>query len=334
MGRDLAAAATVQRARILMGTLCTATAADDDTARARTAVAAALDEIARLELMMSSWREGSELSRMNRSAGTSPFSCSTDLAAVLDSALSIARLTDGAFDPTVEPLMSAWDVRGKGRVPDAVTLAGARSRVGWQGLTLDRDARTVRFARVGMGVDLGGIAKGYALDRAAAALAHAGPALINLGGEVLVRGGTQIVALAHPLRRLTPVVEIPVDEKAASTSGQSEHGFVARGRRYGHVVDPRTGFPVPTDATVTVLCGSATRADGLSTALLVMGRERTAAFALAHPEVGVVWLEPEGDRVRAWCWNVSGTRAAAGAAVRWMDEKAPMTMTAGKGIER
>jgi FAD:protein FMN transferase len=334
LGRDLAAAAVLQRARVLMGTLCTATATTDDAARAESTLSSALDEIARLEDVMSSWRAGSELSRLNRSGGARPFACSPDLAAVLDSALSIARLTDGAFDPTVEPLMTAWDLRGEGRVPDAATLARARSSVGWPGLSLDRATRTARFARTGMGVDLGGIGKGFALDRAAEGVAGTGPVLINLGGEVVVRGGVQTIAVAHPRRRLTPVVEIPVDEKAVSTSGQSERGFTANGRRFGHVLDPRTGVPVPTDATVTVLCGSATRADGLSTALLVMGRERAAAFVLVHPEVGVLWLEPEGDRVRAWRWNLSGARAARGAAVRWMNEEAHTTLMTTRGTRR
>ncbi len=320
-GVGLAAATTLERARHLMGTLCTASATADDTARAGAALAAALDEIARLEQVMSSWRADSELARLNRAAGAGPVACSLDLASVLDSALALARLTDGAFDPTVEPLVSAWDLRGEGRVPAPEALAQARERVGWPGLTLDRRTRTARLARTGMGVDLGGIGKGFALDRAAATLARAGPgpALINLGGEVLVRGGAQPIAVAHPLRRLSAVVEITVVETAVSTSGQSERGFAAGRLRYGHVLDPRTGRPVPTDATVTVMCASATRADALSTALLVMGRARAAAFAQAHREVGVLWLEPEGDRVRAWRWNLPAARALPGAAVRWMD---------------
>ncbi|MEK7329528.1 MAG: FAD:protein FMN transferase [Candidatus Eisenbacteria bacterium] len=325
-GAPAAAPARVERVRYLMGTLCTASASADDTVQAGAALAAALDEIARLERVMSSWREDSELSLFNRAAGGGPVACSPDLAAVLDSALVLARLTDGAFDPTVEPLVSAWDLRGDGRLPGPAALAAARDLVGWPGLALDPNARTAHLARAGMGVDLGGIGKGFALDRAAATLARRGVtrALINLGGELLVLGGGESVTVAHPAHRLSPVVEIPVADAAVSTSGQSERGFTAGGVRYGHILDPRTGRPAPTAASVTVVCRSATRADALSTALLVMGRERAAAFARAHADAGVLWLEPAGRGVRAWCWNLHTVRGVLGSAVEWMNEPQPV----------
>lgn len=326
---------SVKRARYLMGTLCTAVVVHEDTARARAALTAALDEIDRLEKLMSSWREDSELARFNRSAAANPVACSADLAAVLDSALVLARLTDGAFDPTIAPLVDAWDLRGEGRVPGAAALAAARERVGWPGLMLDRGARAARFARPGMSVDLGGIGKGFALDRAAEVLVQHGVrrALINLGGEVLARGDAQTIRVAHPTARFTPVVEFVVGDAAISTSAQSERGFTAGGTRHGHVLDPRTGRPAPTAASVTVVCRSATRADALATALLVMGRERAAGFLLAHHDVGALWLEPAGDAVRAWRWNLSEVATAAGATVRWMDDRLT-TLAPERGIPR
>lgn len=327
MAPDTSSAAPIERARYLMGTLCTASAdGDADTVRAAAALGAALDEIARLERIMSSWLEESELSRLNRSAATTPVACSADLAAVLDSSLALARLTGGAFDPTVEPLVRAWDLRGEGKVPGAKALAVARAAVGWRGLALDPDRRTARFDRAGMGVDLGGIGKGYALDRAGETLRRHGTrtALVNLGGEIGASGDlARAVTIAHPQRRLSPAVEIAVANAAVSTSGQSERGFTAGGVRHGHILDPRSGRPVPTEASVTVICASGTRADALSTALLVMGREGAGRFARAHGEVGVLWLEPDGPAVRAWRWNVPGARAVEGAAVRWMDEANP-----------
>jgi thiamine biosynthesis lipoprotein len=319
-GDALAAAARIERTRYLMGTLCTASAEAADSATAEAALAAAFDEIARLERVMSSWRDDSELARFNRAAGTGPVACSADLAAVLDSALALARATGGAFDPTVEPLVAAWDLRGDGRVPAPAALASARDRVGWSGLAVDGGALTARLARAGMGVDLGGIGKGFALDRAALVLAGRGVrrATLNFGGELLVLG-PETVSVAHPTRRLTPLVEIAVADAAVSTSGQSERGVTVRGVRHGHILDPRTGRPVPTAASITVVCPGATRADALSTALLVMGREGAGVFAAAHPEVGVLWLDPVPGGVRAWRWNLSDVRAVPGASVRWMD---------------
>ncbi len=319
-----APAARAERARVLMGTVCTAVVDAADTAAAAAAIAAAFDEIARLEVVMSSWRSDSELSRLNAAAAARPFACSADLDAAIDSALAAARETDGAFDPTVEPLNRAWDLRGRGRVPRATELDSALARVGWRGVTRDPATRSVRFSSPGMGLDLGGIGKGYALDRAAAQLGERGArrALVNFGGEVLARsdGPAWTVTVAHPNDRLRPVVALEIANSAVSTSGQSERGVEVRGRRYGHILEPSTGRPLERAASVTVVAASATRADALSTALLVMGRERAAEFATRNPELGVLWLEPAGDAVPAWKWNLPSAAALPGAAVRWMND--------------
>ncbi|MGH7731953.1 MAG: FAD:protein FMN transferase, partial [Candidatus Eiseniibacteriota bacterium] len=180
------------------------------------------------------------------------------------------------------------------------------------------------------------IGKGFALDRARATLTRLGArrALLNLGGEVLALGERHTVAVAHPEVRLAPVVELEVSDACVSTSGQSERGFTGRGARYGHVVDPRGGRPVATPASVTVVCRSATRADALATALLVMGRERASEFVMAHGDLGALWLEPAGSGVRAWCWNLPTARAAPGAAVRWMHRNEWATHAVEKGRRR
>jgi thiamine biosynthesis lipoprotein len=171
-----------------------------------------------------------------------------------------------------------------------------------------------------MGVDLGGIGKGYALDRAAAVLRRGGieRALLDFGGETLSLGGWDVM-VAHPERRLTPCARLAARDVAVSTSGQSETGIEAGGRRHGHVLDPATGAPIPTRASVTVVAASATEADALSTALLVMGRARAAEFATRHPELGVLWLEPGNRRVRAWKWNLSTAAALPGTTMEWMN---------------
>ena len=307
-----ARAGEVQRARWLMGTLWTAAApaAAADSARTGGALDAALDEVATLEALLSNWSATSALCRLN-AAGRGE-GLPEPLVAVIDSAVALAAFTGGAFEPTVEPLTRAWDLRGAGRVPDARELASARAAVGWRRLSLD--ARAARVALGGAQLDLGGIAKGFALDRAAAALLAAGvrEASLDAGGQRLAIGRAERVWIAGPSGRDEPAVSVALEGGSLSTSAQSERFVRAGGERRGHVLDPRTGQPLATRASVSVHAASATRADALSTALLVMGRERAEAFAAAHPELGVVWLEPARNGVRAWAWNIALTGMAAG----------------------
>ena len=313
-----------QRARFLMGTVCTGVVGSRaDSTAAGEALDAAFDEIARLESVMSSWQSESELQRLNAAAASERFACSADLYAVIDSALDTAAETGGSFDPTIEPLARAWDLRGPGRVPEESELAEARAHVGWRSVVREPMSRVVRFTRPGMGLDLGGIGKGYALDRAADLLRSRGTlrALLNFGGEVVALSDREPwkITVAHPADRTQPAVALGLSNAAASTSSQSERGIEANGVRYGHILDPRTGRPARTEASVTVVAASGTRADALSTALLVMGRERSLEFARTHPDIGVLWLEPLPGEVDAWSWNLPTATAEPGVTVRWMN---------------
>jgi thiamine biosynthesis lipoprotein len=302
----------VTRSRVLMGTICTMSSS---------ALAAALDEVARLERVLSDWDPRSEVGLVNRLAPVRATGCSPDLYAVLDSALALARLTDGAFDPTIEPLVLLWDMRGPGRLPDPLSVARVRPLVDHTQVTLDGASRTVRLGQAGMTFNLGGIGKGYALECAATMLRARGirDARLDLGGQQLVMGAAASVSVAHPGDRLRAVVRIPVTNASVSTSSQGEHRITVGSASFGHILDPRQGVPVMSDASVTVVCDSPSRADALSTALLVMGREGALAFARAHPGIGLLWLEPDRDAVRAWRWNLPRASAEAGADVQWND---------------
>jgi thiamine biosynthesis lipoprotein len=298
-------AAPVTHARWLMGTLWTASA---DGVGAADAIEAALDTVAALERRLSNWSDSSELSRLNAAGGGE---ASGSLYAVLDSARALAAETGGAFDPTVESLTLAWDLRGEGRVPGDAALAAARARVGWQRVTLDRERE--RAYLNGTRLDLGGIAKGFALDHAAAVLASRGitGASLDAGGQWLRLGGEPCsVWVADPERRDRAAVLLVLAGGSLSTSGQSEHSIGHGRHRIGHVLDPRSGRPLATRASVSVFARSGTRADALSTALLVMGRERARAFAASHRELGVLWLEPRGARVTAESWNLEAAAVA------------------------
>ncbi|MEO5989687.1 MAG: FAD:protein FMN transferase [Candidatus Eisenbacteria bacterium] len=311
----------VVRARVLMGTVCTLSTPARDTLRAGESLAAALDEVARLETVMSDWSPTSEVARVNALAASRATGCSQDLFAVLDSALALARLTAGAFDPTVEPLVQLWDMRGEGRLPDPVSVARVRPLVDHKQVTLDAGSRTVRLGREGMGFNLGGIGKGFALERAATLLRTRGirSARLELGGQLFAMGAPCTVGVAHPGDRLRAVVRVVVRDASVSTSSQGEHRIRVGHASFGHVLDPHQGISVMSDASVTVVCASPTRADALSTALLVMGRDLAEAFTRTQPGIGVLWLEPDGASVRAWRWNLPQTSVAPGAAVQWLD---------------
>lgn len=292
----------VGRSRWLMGTMFTIRAAGDVEA-----LGVALDSIAALEARLSNWREASELSRLNAAGGTD--GASEPLSAVIDSALALASFTGGAFDPTVEPLVGAWDLRGSGHVPGDAELAAARAHVGWSRVRRDGAHVALHGARL----DLGGIGKGFALDRAAEVMRARGvrAATLDAGGQILCFGDSaSSVWVAHPERRDVPAVRVAIPAGSLSTSAQSEHGFRAGRRRFGHVLDPRTGQPVATRASVSVWAPSGTRADALSTALLVMGHAAAAVFARGHPSLGVLWLEPERAGLRAEAWNLEVLDAA------------------------
>jgi len=296
---------TVARARWLMGTLCSAratAATAADTLRVGAALDAALDEIATLERALSNWDPKSELCVLNAAGG--PRMVSEPLFAVIDSALAMAALTQGAFDPTVEVLTEAWDLRGKGRVPGERELADARARVGAGRVRITPLDRAVDLQ--GARLDLGGIGKGFALDRAAERLRERGVSgVLDAGGQRLAVDVADTVAVAAPGRREEIAAGVVLARGSLATSAQSEHFFVAGGRKYGHVLDPRTGRPVSTRAAVAVRAASATRADALSTAMLVLGPGAASAFARAHPDVGILWLQPgRGRRVRIQRWNM------------------------------
>jgi len=313
----------VERSGDVLGAPCTAQAQGrgDSTATAG-ALDAAWDDIARLGDVLSAWQASSELSRLNAAAASERFACSVELYAAIDSAMRVADETGGVFDPTIEPLNRAWDVHGAGRVPAADEIAAARSRIGWRAVVREASGRTVRFTRPGMGLDLDRVARGYALDRVVVSLRERGiaRALVSVGDEILAVSNREPWQVAVPLPgdRLVPAFRLALTNGALSTATQSEQGVSVEGVRHGRLLDPRTGMPVRSDASVSVVSRSATRANALSTALLVMGRERAAAFAAGHAGLGVLWLEPAGDGLHAWAWNLPSVVAEPGINVVWM----------------
>jgi FAD:protein FMN transferase len=263
----------------------------------------ALDLIDALEAQLTVYRDDSEVSRLNATAHCGPVEVERGLFGLLETAVSLSRETEGAYDVTAGALSEAWGfVRGPKRVPDEPTLADARDRTGWHHVRLDPERRSVAFDREGLRINLGSIGKGYAIDRAVdlirghwwptSALVHGGQSsLYALGSAPGLLGGRWEIALRNPFEPEAPLGTLRLRNRGLGTSGAAFQQFVVDGRVYGHLIDPRTGEPALGPASVTVLAPTAALADALSTAFYLLGREAAGAYVDAHPEVGAVIVE-------------------------------------------
>jgi thiamine biosynthesis lipoprotein len=261
----------VRRAQPLLGTYVVISARGEN---ANTAVSAAFEEIRRIDALMSLHRVDSELVKLNARVTET---VSEDLFKVLVKAREISELTDGSFDVTIRPLADLWGFIWKEyRLPTTDELASTLPKVDYRLVQLDPARRTVRFARDGVSIDLGGIAKGYAVDCAIEKLRSMGitNAMVRAGGDLRVMGEwtVQIEDPQKEGKRTT----IQLKDAAISTSGDYENYFVIDGKRYSHILDPRTGLPVQDVAACTVIAPTCMESDALATGLFVYGPERTA----------------------------------------------------------
>ncbi len=284
----------VAREAYLMGTRATLVTYDASRPRALARLERLLDALEDTEAELSTWRPDSLMSRLNRQPPGVPLALSRAACDEMAQVFRWHQATRGAFDPTVGRLMAVWGLQRAGRLPAADALAGAYRLTGLGALDLDdRTCELVR-ARV-VEVDTGGFGKGAALDRAAAAVSDSGRWLIDLGGQVAVRGSPPGLAgwsvrLAHPVRRDEPLLELSLAYGSLATSGGSERDRLVDGVRVGHILDPRTGRPASFAGSVTVWHPSGLVADILSTALFVMGPADGLAWAEAH-DLAACYLE-------------------------------------------
>lgn len=287
-------AATRMRAELVMGTIARITL---EGSAPDAAFEAGFEALRRVDAAMSLYRPESGLVRVNLHAARHAEPVDEELFDCLRRARALSELTDGAFDPTILPLLRAW-----GAYRDLAYLpAGRVEAVGWGGLVLDPVARTVRYGRDGMGVDLGGVAKGYALDRAHAAIVDAGATrgLVDLGGNLMLIGagtGTGAgwrIAVRDPGDPDGSVGTLVLDgDLSVSTSGNYARDFAGEGwRTPSHVFDPRSGRAARPGLAVTVWSRDATAADALSTAFLVLGPEGAADVLRRAPDVGVLFVD-------------------------------------------
>jgi thiamine biosynthesis lipoprotein ApbE len=283
---------TLTLGRHLMGTAVEIEVNHPDLPIARNAIEAGLQRMTDVDHLMSTFRSDSEIGLVNRLAATRAVSVGEETFGVLMQAKDIALVSGGALDVTVHPLVQLWRrTTQRGRLPSTREIEAALSVIDHSGLSIDSNNRRVRLQQPGMGIDLGGIAKGYAVDVAAQALKQRGvnSGLINAGGDLRVIGrnrdeGVWRIGVRHPLTPSRLLLSVLVEDEAAATSGNYFRYFTVGGRQYGHLLNPRTGIPADGALSATIIAKSAMRADGLATAAMIHG---TGAMAFIQGVSGV-----------------------------------------------
>lgn len=285
LARAAAPAQLIERTRLCMGTMVEIRAGVPSgwqRQRAEALIDKAFAEIGRIEGVFSVFKTDSEISKINALASDAPVETTGEVCALVERCLAYSKKTNGAFDITVKPLVGLWDrAKELKDVPSESAISAAAAKVGFRYLKVDAADKTVYFQRQGMALDLGGVAKGYAADRAAAMLMANGirDAIVNLGGNMYCLGsysGREMwrIGIRHPRERGKILMALKVKDKAVVTSGDYERYFIAGGRRYSHIIDPRTGHSIGDDiVSATVIAKDAATADMLATALCVLGRE-------------------------------------------------------------
>jgi FAD:protein FMN transferase len=262
------------------------------------AARAALDEVDRLEDLLSVFRATSAICDVNHRAASEPVEVDVHLFDLLQQCAVLHRETSDTFDITSTPLSRCWGfLQREGRLPPQDAIDAARASVGYDAVSLEADTRSVRFTRGGVELNLGAIGKGYALDRVAAGMRQAGvpSALLSAGrSSLLALGGRWQVDVVSPQVAEGPLATVWLRDAALGTSGAGEQFVIVDGTRYGHVIDPRTGWPAAGVISASVITSSAAAADALSTAFLIGGVELARDYCAAHPGVLAI-VTPDDD---------------------------------------
>ncbi|MBN1491477.1 MAG: FAD:protein FMN transferase [Phycisphaerae bacterium] len=285
--------ARVAQSREVMGTLACVTAIAPDETTARAAVEAAYARLDDVNRLMSDYRADSEIGRLNALSAGESLIVSPETFYCLQRAAEIAEASGGAFDATCRPLVELWKQAGRqNALPDEATLAATRERVGWQKIGLDAATRRVIPMADGLQIDLGGIAKGYALDLAGEAILATGASagLVDVGGDVRAVGEhTWTVGVRHPFA--AGLIEtLALSSGSVATSGNQQRFYMIDGHRYSHIIDPRSGRPTEQAPSVTVIAPDGLTADAWATVFSVLSAAEGQARAAELDGVEVLWI--------------------------------------------
>ncbi len=293
--------------RMVMGTFARVIAVADNSKTAENCIEAAFSQLITVDNLMSTYKQDSELSRVNSGAFPDPVKVSATTFEVLQKSVEFSRLTDGAFDVTIGPLVQLWRSAGDAdSVPSDEQLAQARDKVGYDKLVLDANDLSVRFTVEGMRLDLGGIAKGWAIDRAIETMQEKGAVggMIDVGGDIRCFGmpprGKKhwLIGLQDPeeatdaLTVGRPLLVLRLTDAAVATSGGYRRFALIEGEKYSHIIDHKTGTSAQSLSSVSIIADTALDADALATAVSVMGPEKGFALIEALPQTEAVLISP------------------------------------------
>ena len=283
----------------IMGTGINVELWHDDAAQAEALITGVLQEMRRIDALMSTYKPNSELSWVNASAAVAPVAVSPELFTLIQRALAYSEVTGGAFDITYASAGRYYDYRA-GRKPTATQLAESLPAIDYHHVRLDAATGTVTFTRPGVYIDLGGIAKGYAVDRGMEILRRGGVenALISAGGDSLVIGKRWdrpwYIGIRDPRNKAGIVSMIPLEDAAISTSGDYERYFDADGVRYHHILDPGTGKSTHAVRSTSIIGSVATDTDALSTSVFVLGVDAGLELINSLPETEAIIIDSDG----------------------------------------
>jgi thiamine biosynthesis lipoprotein len=293
--------AIVKRAQMHMGTVVTITAVAESESIAQGAASSGFAEIRRLEELLSTWIPSSELSRVNAAAGSAPVPVGPETLALVQYSLQVARLTSGGFNIAIGPAVEAWSVTERQHIPTESELQQLMPLVDLRGVHVDAENRTILLDRVGMRIDVGGIGKGYAADRAVDMMRKAGASagVVALSGDIkafgkLPGGHGFPVGIQHPRQEGAVLAWVDLQDEAISTAGDYERYFARNGMRYHHILDPQTLEPARACQSVTVVAKDGVWADGLDTGIFVMGPERGMELVEHLADVEAIIVDAEG----------------------------------------
>lgn len=291
----------------IMGTVCNVTFFENDRIAEKSAKAV-YNELYKIESMCNIFNPLSEITKLNTSAADRPFVCSPELYELLLKCKKAHELTRGTFDITAKPLMDLWGFyTAKKQIPTQSEIAKTLEVVGLNKVKFDNKHRSVAFSVKGMSFDLGGVAKGAALDNAAAAAKAAGAKnfLLNLGGNIACFGKNKngknffLVGIRDPQNRNAVIKQLQISEAFCATSGNYERFNIINGKRYSHIMNPLTGYPVQNMYSATVVTAKGIDSDILSTACFILGRNFAAKLAEKNIIKEAFIIYPENNRINS-----------------------------------
>jgi thiamine biosynthesis lipoprotein len=286
-----------RKSSTIMDTLVTITVVSRTPQDAEAAIDAGFDEIRRLEGLLSFWTEESEIARVNRAAGSAPVEVSSETLEIIEKSVFVSDKTGGAFDATIGPVIRLWDFRKK-VMPDARSIRKALQKVDYRMMRTNISTGTAYLGNEHMSVDTGGIAKGYAADRAVEKLKALGisSGLVAIAGDIRgfgrkPDGRAWTIGIRSPRGGVDTdevMATIELSDEAVSTSGDYERFFIREGMRYHHILNPKTGYPATESISVTVVAPEAVLTDGFSTGVFVMGPKKGVQLLEALGYEGII----------------------------------------------